>query len=115
MSNQPIKKTNRQDDQYKQSIKPFVDEAMEAHNLAPAIKTAITENKPLNDELQRVIVEAVQRNPDVKSALDKVVSENEAIKKSRAQWKQPTFWIPLLITAVLGIISIIVSVIALNR
>ena len=107
---QSNQKKYNQDDQYKRSIQPIVDEAMEAHNLAPAIKTAIIENKPLNDELQKVMAEAILRNPEVKEALDKVISENEIIKKSKAVWRQPGFWIPILITSTISIISILVAI-----
>lgn len=99
------------DDEYKSAVQPLVDAAMEAHNLAPAIKEAIVENKPLNDQLQKVIAEAIERNPDVQGVLDKVISNNEAIKKSKASWRQPAF----IITTLIAVAGVIVAIIALFR
>lgn len=104
-----------QDNDYKSALQPIVDEAMLPHNLAPAIATAITENKPLNDELQNVIKESIERNPDVKQALDKAISDSNAIKKSKLDYRQPGFWIPILISAIVGVAGVAVAVLALNK
>lgn len=104
-------KSKASDDEYREAVQPFVDEAMAPHNLAPAIKIAITENKPLNDALQDVMVETVNRNPDMKKALDKAISENKAIKDSHSELRKPAFWLPILITGLLSLMSIIISLI----
>lgn len=90
--------------------KNVVNDAMAAHNLAPAIKTAITENKPLNDALQGVMVETVERNPEMKAALDKSIAESNAIKKSKMDYRQPGYWIPIGISVIGMIVSILIAV-----
>lgn len=97
-------------DDYKGAIQPLVEEALAPHNLAGPIKTAIAENKPLNDELQKVIKESIERNPEVREALEKAISDSNAIKKSKLDYKQPGFWIPIVVSAVLALASIIVAI-----
>ena len=46
------RKPQKRDEEYKESLRPIVNEAMAAQNLAPAIVEAIQQNKPLNDELK---------------------------------------------------------------
>lgn len=103
------------DDKYKSAARDVVDEALSAPKLAPAIKTAIIENKPLNDALQDVMVETVRRNPDMREALVTTVADGKAIKNSKVDYRQPGFWIPIAISSVLTIISIITSILALIK
>lgn len=84
---------------------------MAAHNLAPAIRTAIIEDKPLNDVLQDVIVSTVKRNPDMRDALVETIADGKAIRKSRVDYKQPGFWIPIVISSIVSILAIIVAII----
>ncbi len=106
-----IKKTRTSaDDKYKSAVQDAVNVALEARNLAPAIKTALTEDKPLNDTLQEVMVETVKRNPDMRNALVETIADGKAIKKSRLDYRQPGFWIPILLSLLVGIGSIIVAV-----
>lgn len=102
-------------DQYKEALQPMVDEALAVQNLAPAMQEAIAQNKPLNDALQDVIVEAVKRNPDLRDALDKAISDSNAIKKSKLDYKQPGFWIPIVVTSIIGIAGLVVSILALIK
>lgn len=92
------------------AAKNVVNDAMAAHNLAPAIKTAITENKPLNDELQAVIKESIERNPEVQKALDEAITNSNAIKKSKMDYKQPGYWIPIGATILGMIVSALVAI-----
>ena len=112
----------KKDDEYRDAIQPVVDEAMEAHNLAPAIKTAINENKPLNDslqnifknaikdnkplndELQNIVIKTICNNKDAQAALDEVVANNKAIKDSKKPTKSPIFWITISIN-IIGILT----------
>lgn len=99
-------KTKVQEDEYTLAVRPVVDEAMQAHNLAPAIKNAIVENLPLNEELQKVIVKTMQRNPDAKEAIDKIVTENRQVKRD----KLVVGAISVVATAVVGgVITFIVN------
>jgi hypothetical protein len=98
------------DNDYKEAVQPIVEEALAPHNLARAIQTAITENKPLNDALQNVIKESVERNPDVQKALDKAISDSNAIKKSKLDYKQPGFWIPIGVTILGMVVSALVAI-----
>lgn len=104
------KTSSKDTDDYKEALQPIVEEALAPHNLARSIQTAITENKPLNDTLQTVMVEAVERNPDMKAALDKSISESSAIKKSKMDYRQPGYWIPIGISVIGMIVSILIAV-----
>lgn len=92
------------------AAKNVVDDAMAAHNLAPAIKTALTENKPLNDELQKIIKESIERNPEVQKALDKAISDSNAIKKSKMDYRQPGYWIPIGVSILGMVVSALVAI-----
>lgn len=105
-------RTTASDNDYKEAVQPIVEEALAPHNLARSIQTAITENKPLNDALQDVIKESVERNPDVRKALDEAISDSNAIKKSKLDYRQPGFWIPISVT-ILGMI--VASIIAILK
>lgn len=104
---------NTTDDKYKSAAQDVVNEALSASNLAPAIKTAITENKPLNDALQQVTIDTVKNNPNMRDALVEAIADGKAIKKSRVDYRQPGFWIPIAITALIGLAGLVVSIIAL--
>jgi len=107
------KPKNTVDDKYKSAARGVVDEALAAHNLAPAIRTAIIEDKPLNDALQDVIVSTVKRNPDMRDALVETIADGKAIKKSRVDYKQPGFWIPIVISSIVGLAAVVVAIVAL--
>ena len=97
-------------DDYKEALQPIVEEALAPHNLSPSIKAAITENKPLNDAIQDVIKESIERNPDIKSALEKAISESNAIKKSKMDYRQPGYWIPIGVSVLGMIVSALLAI-----
>lgn len=102
-------------DKYKDALQPMVEEALSVQILAPAMVEAITQNKPLNDALQQVAIDTVKNSPKMRDALVETTADGKAIKKSRIDYKQPGFWIPILITTVIGIAGLIVSIIALSN
>lgn len=136
MAQQQTHNNSKRDEEYKNSAQPIVDRAMEAQNLAPAIVVAIKENKPLNDELkgmfrdtlnsdkefndglEMAVTDMLRNNKNVQEAVDEVVSNNEAIKKSKSPTKTKEFWIPIVISIVSGLAAVVaaaVSIIALNK
>lgn len=109
---EPTKKTKTSaDDKYKSAAQDAVNVALEAHNLAPAITTAITKDKPLNDAIQQVMVNTVKRNPDMREALVEAIADGKAIKKSRVDYKQPGFWIPIVFSLIIGAAGVIVAIV----
>ncbi len=102
-------------DKYKDTLQPMVDEALEVQTLAPAVQEAIIQNKPLNDALQQVAIDTVKKNPEMRNALVETIADGKAIKKSRVDYRQPGFWIPIVVSAIVGIASVIVAILALNH
>ncbi|MCL2085573.1 hypothetical protein FWH09_01415 [Candidatus Saccharibacteria bacterium] len=77
------KKTNNSDDSYVSAVQPIVDDAMRTDNMGPIIRQCVCDHKPLNDEIQKTVVETIQRNPDAKTAIDEVVAQNKALKQNK--------------------------------
>lgn len=100
-------------DKYKDALQPMVDEALAVQTLAPAMQEAIEQNKPLNEVLQNVTTEAIERNPETQAALEKWYSNSKAIRNSRSELRKPSFWIPITITAIIGVTGIVLSIISL--
>lgn len=98
-------------DKYKESLQPMVDEALAVQNLAPAMQEAITQNKPLNDKIQEIAIEAVQTNSKMKKAVAEAAKENNIIEKSKVDYKQPGYWIPIVISSIIGLAAVIVAII----
>ena len=125
--------SKKDNDEYKAAIQPVVNEALEAHNLAPAIETALKENKPLNDTLQKIFkdsllenkslisilenttIETIKNNKNAQSVIDEVVSNNDAIKKSKSPTRTFAYWIPIISSLIIGLIGIILSIINLIK
>ena len=129
------RKPQKRDEEYKESLRPIVNEAMAAQNLAPAIVEAIQQNKPLNDELKEMfrntlgndkefnemletaVIDMIGNSAPVQAAINKSVSNGIAIKKSESPTKTKAFWIPIIVSAIgalAAVAAVVVSVIALN-
>lgn len=91
----------------------MVDEALAVQNLAPAVEEAITQNKPLNEAIQGVTTEAIERNPKTQKALDTWYANSKAIRSSKSELRKASYWIPQILTGVIGIAGIVMSIIAL--
>lgn len=136
MAQQSTRNSSKRDEEYKGSVQPIVDRAMEAQNLAPAIVVAIKENKPLNDELKEMFRETldgdkkfnekleesvskmIKNSKIVQDAIDESVSNSKAIKESRDTIHTKAFKITAIISAasvVVALAAVIVAIIALNK
>ncbi|MBQ2660993.1 hypothetical protein IJF93_02900 [Candidatus Saccharibacteria bacterium] len=125
--------SSKRDEEYKSSAQQIVDRAMEAQTLAPAIVEAMKENKPLNDELRKMFADAldddkkfneklqesvesmIRNNKNVQEAIGEVVSNSDAIKRSKSPLKTKEFWIPVVvsvISAVAAVAAVVVAVVA---
>ena len=110
---QQIKTSKPVLDKYKDTLQPMVDEALAVQNLAPAVKDAIAQNKPLNEGIQDVTTEAIERNPKTRDALDTWYANSKAIRNSKSALRKPSYWIPIVLTGLIGIVGIILSIISL--
>ncbi len=109
------KQTNhKEDDSYLSAAKSVTDEAMRIDNLAPNILNAIENDVKLRNGVKDIVIETISEKDEAKTAINTVVSNNEAVKKSNALWKQPNFWIPIVITTILSIASIVTTIVLHN-
>ncbi|MBQ3348583.1 hypothetical protein IJG90_03655 [Candidatus Saccharibacteria bacterium] len=136
MTQQSVRNSSKRDEEYKGSVQPIVDRAMEAQNLAPAIVVAIKENKPLNDELKEMFRETLEDDKKfnekleesvskmiknsrvVQDAIDESVSNSKAINESKDITHTKAFKITLAVSAiatVAAVAAVIVAIIALNK
>lgn len=97
-------------DKYKDALQPMVDEALGVQTLAPAMQEAIVQNKPLNEILHQVQKEGIERNPEVKKALDVWLADSKAIRNSKSDLRKPSYWIPLAITLATSVASLLVAI-----
>ena len=88
---QQIKTSKPVLDKYKDTLQPMVDEALAVQNLAPAVKDAIAQNKPLNEGIQDVTTEAIERNPKTRDALDTWYANSKAIRNSKSELRKPSY------------------------
>ncbi len=102
-------------DKYKESLQPMVDEALSVQNLAPAMLEAITQNKPLNDKIQEIVIQTTKDNSNMRKAVAGAAKDNIIIEKSKVDYRQPGFWIPIAISAIVGIAGVVVAIIALSK
>ena len=102
---QQIKTSKPVLDKYKDTLQPMVDEAL--------VKDAIAQNKPLNEGIQDVTTEAIERNPKTRDALDTWYANSKAIRNSKSELRKPSYWIPIVLTGLIGIVGIILSIISL--
>lgn len=102
-------------DKYKDALQPMVDEALAVQTLAPAIQESITQSRPLHDTLQELFIESIKSNARARKAVAEAAKENNIIEKSKADYKQPGFWIPILISTLVGISGIIVAIFSASK
>lgn len=102
-------------DKYKDALQPMVDEALAVQTLAPATQEAIIQNKPLNETIQGVVKEAIERNPEVQSTLDVWYSNSKAIRNSKSELRKASYWVPIVVSGLIGLIGIILSIISLVK
>ncbi|MCM1218210.1 MAG: hypothetical protein NC548_27305 [Lachnospiraceae bacterium] len=100
-------------DKYKDALQPMVDEALAVQTLAPAMREAIEQNKPLNETIQGVATEAIERNPGTQKALEEWYNNSKAIRTSKSELRKPSYWIPIVLTSLIGIASVVMSIISL--
>ena len=108
--------SSKEDDSYASAAKAVTDEAMRIDNLAPNILNAIENDVKLRNGIKDIVVETISEKDGAKTAINTVVSNNDAVKKSNAAWKQPSFWIPIVIASLLSIASMVITIIiAINN
>lgn len=84
------------DDEYKNAIKPVVDDAMRTDTLGAKFCVVLNEHKPTDEAIKKIIADAITSDHNVKNAIEGAVNEIDGKRKVK--------WIDRSISAVVGIL-----------
>lgn len=93
--------TSPQEDEYSKATRAVVDDTMRTDILGPNVLRILQDYKPANDLVQSIVLDAIQNNTEVKTAVDVVVENNEDRKRNK--------WIFGLGSAVAGIVITVIA------
>jgi|GEM_PF-2828072 len=61
----------------------------------------------------------IRNNKEIQGAIDEVVSNNDAIKRSQSPLRTKAYWIPIISSAVIGVggivAAVVTAIVAANR